>query len=165
MEQRSIRHGAAWRRLAAALIDAAVVGLVVMAAGVQSPASGPGVSSTTLVLGAALATFYRVLFEGSPLAATPGKLAFGLRVVFHGGDRLPFATAALRAWPWWLTGAIAGVAPAVAPAAAVLSLLAVAVIPFSATRRGLHDRMAGTRVEDRREQSHESHARETDVEE
>lgn len=106
----------------------------------------PAASPALLVLFAGLAMFYRVLFEGSRLAATPGKLVLGLRVSAADGARLSYATAALRGWPWWLSGAVAGIAPTVVPVAALASLAAIAAIPLGAARRGLHDRMAGTLV-------------------
>lgn len=133
-----------WRRLAAGLVDAALLAGATLLAG--GPAVETAASPALLVLFAGLAMFYRVLFEGSRLAATPGKLALGLRVTAADGRRLSFATAALRAWPWWLSGAVAGIAPTVVPVAALASLAAIAAIPLGAARRGLHDRMAGTFV-------------------
>ncbi|MDZ7748357.1 MAG: RDD family protein [Halofilum sp. (in: g-proteobacteria)] len=124
---------ALWRRLVAAVLDAAALAAATLLAG--TPTAGAS-SPALLVLGAALAMFYRVLFEGSRLAATPGKLALGLRVRGPGGGDLPFATAAVRAWPWWLTGAVAGIAPGAVPVAALLSLAAIAAIPLSARAPG-----------------------------
>lgn len=144
------RHAALWRRFAAALVDAAIIGGLVLLVGGTDVVSGTVDPAGTLVLAGSLAMFYRVLFEGSRLAATPGKLAVRLRVTDLNGGRLTYATAAARAWPWWLPGACAGIAPSLVPAAALACLIAAAFIPLSATRRGLHDRMAGTVVVDRR---------------
>ena len=142
-----------WRRAAAALIDASILAAATLPALGRAPEAAM-LAPATLVLTGGLAMFYRVVFEGSPAAATPGKLLTGLRVVHRGGERLSFAAAALRSWPWWLTGAVAGIAPSGIPVAALLSLVAVAAIPLSATRQGLHDRMAGTRVVVRRHGHH-----------
>jgi len=146
MEDRQVRIGGFWPRVAAGAVDAVIlaipVGLVAGGGIARGQVPTPGV----LVLAAALAMFYRVLFEGSPLQATPGKLLLGLRVANLSGGRISFATAALRSWPWWLTGAIAGMAPAAIPVAVVLSLASVLSVALGADRRGLHDRMSGTRV-------------------
>lgn len=135
------------RRIAAGLVDAAAIaaiGLLALLAAGQSitAAATPG----TLVLTAAIAMFYRIFTEGTARMATPGKRLLGLRVRPPEGGRLDFAVAALRGWPWWLTGALAGVDPQLVPAGALLSLAALIPIVFSTERRGLHDRMAGTRV-------------------
>jgi uncharacterized RDD family membrane protein YckC len=135
------------RRFAAGLVDLAAIaalGLLALLATGQSIAAIP--SPGTLVMTAAIAMFYRMFTEGTARMATPGKRLLGLRVRPPEGGRLDFAVAALRGWPWWLTGALAGVDPQLVPAAALLSLAAMIPIVFTAERRGLHDRMAGTRV-------------------
>ncbi len=141
------RRVGAGRRLAAAVVDGlavgAVTGVTLVAAG-QAPAAlmAPG----TLVLLGAVAMFYRVLTEGGSLAATPGKRLLGLRVRPPAGGRLDFAVAALRGWPWWLTGAAAGIDPRLIPVGALLSVAALVPILLDDGERGLHDRMAGTVV-------------------
>ncbi len=135
------------RRIAAGLIDLAAIagiGLVALLASGQPLAAvaTPG----TLVLTAAIAMFYRIFSEGTAGMATPGKRLLGLRLRPPEGGRLDFAVVALRAWPWWLAGALAGIDPQLIPAGALLSLAALIPIVFSSDRRGLHDRMAGTRV-------------------
>lgn len=134
-------------RLGAAAIDAVAIGLLVGAVllltGPRAPAPlAPG----TLVLTGAIAMFYRVLSEGSPLAATPGKRLIGLRVRPPASGRLDFAVAALRAFPWWLSGALAGLDAQLVPVGALLSVIALVPILFDAEHRGLHDRLAGTAV-------------------
>ena len=98
------------------------------------------------MLGSGLAMFYRMIFEGSRMRATPGKFLLDLKAVHPDGRTMLFAASALRGWPWWLTGAVAGIMPGAAPVAALLCLAALALIPASGRRQGLHDRMAGTRV-------------------
>lgn len=134
------------RRIAAGLIDAvaiAAIGLLALLASGQSvAAASPG----TLVLTAAIAMFYRIFTEGTARMATPGKRLLGMRLRPLQGRRLDFTVAAVRGWPWWLTGALAGIDPRLVPAGALVSLAALVPIVFSSDRRGLHDRMAGTRV-------------------
>lgn len=135
------------RRLGAAAIDAAaiaaLVAAVLLALGADAPAP---VAPGTLVLAGAVAMFYRVLTEGTALAATPGKRLLGLRVRPPAGGRLDFAVAALRGFPWWLTGALAGLDPQLVPVGGLLSAAALVPIVFDAEGRGLHDRLAGTAV-------------------
>lgn len=135
------------RRIAAGLIDVAAIAgsalLVLLASGqALAAAATPG----GMVLTAAIAMFYRIFTEGTAHMATPGKRLLGLRLRPPEGGRLDFTVAALRGWPWWLTGALAGIDPQLVPAGALLSLAALVPIVFSSDRRGLHDRMAGTRV-------------------
>ncbi len=135
------------RRIAAGLIDAAAIaaiGLLALLASGQPVTAVP--TPGTLVLTAAIAMFYRIFTEGTARMATPGKQLLRLRVRPPESGRLDFAMAALRGWPWWLTGALAGVDPQLVPAGALLSVAALIPIVFSTDRRGLHDRMAGTRV-------------------
>lgn len=135
------------RRIAAGLVDAGAIAAIALIASVISGQSFTALMTPgTLVLTAAIAMFYRILTEGTARMATPGKRLLGLRVRPPEGGRLDFAVAALRAWPWWLTGALAGVDAQLVPAGALLSLAALIPIVFSTDRRGLHDRMAGTRV-------------------
>lgn len=145
MEPEDLHHAPLWRRATAAVIDATILGAIAFA--VAAPAAGgPGAPLGTLTLASALAMFYRVLSEGTPLQATPGKWLLGLRVVPADGGPLSFATAAVRGWPWWLPGAIAAIAPAILPLAALASLAAVLAIPLASSRQGLHDRIARTYV-------------------
>lgn len=90
------------------------------------------------VLGAVLAAvavfaLWFIGFEASPWQASPGKRAFGLRVVGAGGGRVPLLRLLLRflaAAPSWL-----------------LLHLGHALVLFRADGRALHDLVAGTRVE------------------
>jgi uncharacterized RDD family membrane protein YckC len=112
---------------------------------------------------------YHVLWESSPLAATPGKLAMGLRVRSADGGMLgaPGATAravakylpleVAHASFWYLggfgtagvvTSAGAGVDLAIGLAAAVLIvLLWIGALAMGACGRAGHDYLAGSRVE------------------
>ena len=135
------------RRIAAGLIDGGVI-LVIAAAALLASGQPPGAALTpgTLVLISAVAMFYRMFTEGTALMATPGKRVLGLAVRPPDNGRLDFAVAALRAWPWWLTGALTGIDPRLALPGALLCAAALVPIAIGTERRGLHDRMAGTRV-------------------
>lgn len=135
------------RRIAAGLIDAAAIAAIALLALLASGQSFAAVATPgSLVLTAAIAMFYRIFTEGTARMATPGKRLLGLRLRPPEGGRLDFTVAALRGWPWWLSGALAGIDAQLVPAGALLSLAALVPIVFSTDRRGLHDRMAGTRV-------------------
>lgn len=142
-----IRYGGVVRRLAAAAIDVGILaGAVGLVALPQPEAEPSDVYTSLFVLGSAIAMFYRMVFEGSPMQGTPGKYVAGLRAVHEDGRTMMFVGSALRSWPWWLTGAVAALIPVLAPAVGALCLVAVAPIVWDARRRGLHDRMAGTVV-------------------
>lgn len=142
-----IRYAGVVRRLAAAVVDLVIIGIAVgLVALQQSDPDRPGMVLGLLVIASALAMFYRMVFEGSRMQATPGKYLLGLKAVHEDGRGMMFAGSALRAWPWWLTGAIGALAPTLIPAVGILCLFALAPILWDQRRRGLHDRMARTVV-------------------
>lgn len=147
MMNEDIRYGSIVRRLAAAVVDLVIlgiaVGLVVLQ---QTGPERPGMALGLLVMASALTMFYRMVFEGSRMQATPGKYLLGLKAVHADGRSMMFAGSALRSWPWWLTGALGALAPSLIPAVGILCLIALAPILWDEQRRGLHDRMAGTVV-------------------
>lgn len=143
----TVRPAGNARRLGAAAIDAAAIALMVAIVLLLTGSRAPGpLAPGTLVLTGAVAMFYRVFTEGSVLAATPGKRLLGLRIRPPASGRLDFAVAALRAFPWWLSGALAGLDAQLVPVGALLSVIALVPILFDAEHRGLHDRLAGTAV-------------------
>ncbi|GIX37867.1 MAG: hypothetical protein KatS3mg127_1106 [Silanimonas sp.] len=86
-----------------------------------------------LLAAVAVSAFWFIGFEASPWQASPGKRAFGLRVVRVEGGRVPLARLLLRflaAGPSWL-----------------LLHLGHALVLFRADGRAFHDLVAGTRVE------------------
>jgi len=142
-----VRYSSIPARLAAAAIDVLILGLAVGLVALQQAGElGEGHLIGLLVLGSALAMFYRMIFEGSRMQATPGKYLVGLKAVHADGRTMMFVGSALRSWPWWLTGALGALVPALMPAAGVLCTLALLPILWDERRRGLHDRMAGTVV-------------------
>ena len=104
----------------------------------------------TLVM-AAVFLAYKTLFEGSRIMATPGKLALGIRVMTADGVPPPWPRALLRTWPWWLGAVATSLAAALGiwgleGTVDLLRLVAVAIIPFTPRKQGLHDIMAAAYV-------------------
>jgi uncharacterized RDD family membrane protein YckC len=72
------------------------------------------------------------VFHASPLQATPGKLALGIKVVDLNGERIRFGRALARGLAEYLS--------------ALLLLIGYIMAAFTARKQGLHDRMADTLV-------------------
>ncbi len=133
-----------WRRFAARLVDCllgtlvwslAAMWLVIAAwAFRRSPLELREAALLILaivILGVALHVVYHVAFVGG-CGQTPGKMALGIAVVRRDGGRTGYARALVRC----LAGALS-----------VLTLgLSSLVVLFTRERRGLADRLAGTRV-------------------
>lgn len=138
-------YGEPWRRLAAALIDLAILAVptaaVALLLAAQAPA-GEAWLGTLIVAGSGLVMFYKMVLEGSPVMATPGKLLMDLKVVGLFGEQLSYAACALRSWPFWLPGAMLGVTGELIELLILASLAALVIIPFTRRRQGLHDIMA-----------------------
>ena len=98
-----------WQRLLAGLIDGLIlaIGYMIIIAIFTAVA---GFSLTALRIMLLLATLiytaavvgYKVFFESSPMQATPGKMAFGLKVADESGNRAALKPVLMRTWPWWL---------------------------------------------------------------
>lgn len=135
----TIHYGEVWRRAAAGVIDAIIVGIPVGVAALLMPGDTEGTTATLIVLASGLIMFYRMVLEGSSWQATIGKKLMDLKVVNPEGAQLAFAGTAVRAWPFWLPGAMLGVTGELLPVLLVVSLAAIAIIPLTARRQGLHD--------------------------
>jgi uncharacterized RDD family membrane protein YckC len=88
-----------FRRLLAYLIDALVIGalqLGLFAAAIPGTTLEPKAIATSLAVRGAATWAYFALMESSPLQATLGKLALGIRVEHEGGGPLTFRRASLR---------------------------------------------------------------------
>ena len=90
-------------RAAAAVIDAALIGLLILAAwlllmapGIRFLGEGSWVLAIGLIATFAIVWGYYVLFEGLRDGQTPGKRMLGLRVVQDGGFSVSFAASAIR---------------------------------------------------------------------
>jgi uncharacterized RDD family membrane protein YckC len=90
-----------FRRLLAYLIDALVVAALqigLFAAAIPVLSSDPKVNASSLAVRSAATWAYFALMESSPLQATLGKLALGIRVEHEQGGPLTFRRASMRYW-------------------------------------------------------------------
>jgi uncharacterized RDD family membrane protein YckC len=79
-----------------------------------------------------LVWLYYTLFESSRWQATPGKRALGLEVIDEQGNRIRWGRANARYWSKLLSGLLCGAG--------------FLMIGLSASKQGLHDRIAHTLV-------------------
>ena len=138
-----------WQRFLAALIDGVIFVIVVFIVNAIFFAIG---GFYLLILAALVNTVlfvaYKVIFEGGPLQATPGKMCFGLKLVNDQGARVSQQQAFMRTWPWWLNllSLLGGIAPALGTILSLLVLIAVIVIFatffMDPVGRCLHDQTA-----------------------
>jgi uncharacterized RDD family membrane protein YckC len=143
----AVRYGGFWIRFVAFLIDAIVVGVVMLpvtalvggliglaGAAVSMPWVGihfvSGVSGLTLDLVANW--IYEAAFESSIRQATLGKMALGLKVTDLEGRRISFARATGRHFAKFLS--------------AMICLVGYIMAGFTARKQALHDVIAGTLV-------------------
>jgi len=127
-----------WVRLAAAAIDAALLGIVGLAIGLAvlaSTARGGGMVAQALAAAIALVVgwLYLSLMESSPGGATFGKRAFRLQVLT--ADRMQRASF-LRATGRWAGRWVSS----------IVLLIGYLMQPFTARKQALHDLLAGTVV-------------------
>jgi uncharacterized RDD family membrane protein YckC len=125
-------------RFLAFLVDEMILGIPLLLGGLAWITSLPSAPSPTLVsavgsLYSLLGLLYYVYFWGAR-GATPGKSLLGLTVVTDSGETpIGFGRALLRLVGYAVSSFLLG--------------LGFLLIAFSPDRRGLHDRIAGTRVE------------------
>ena len=133
-----IAYAGFWMRLAAAVLDAAILGIVGLAialAVLAWAARGAGVDTRALTAAIALVVgwLYFSLMESSPGGATFGKRAFRLQVLTaERMQRVSF----LRATGRWAGRGVSSI------------VLAIGYLmqPFTARKQALHDLLAGTVV-------------------
>jgi uncharacterized RDD family membrane protein YckC len=121
-----------WRRVAAALIDGLLVGIVawIVTAIFSSISDGVGVAADVLVFIAAYG--YYAGMESSSYQATVGKIALGVQVTDLSGNRVSFGRALGRNLAEILSALILGIG--------------YIMVAFTAKKQGLHDMIAGTLV-------------------
>ena len=133
-----------WLRVAAAMIDAILVGIAkvtlsVLLGGVsgvfnsvwQVPAAMPGLLFTWL-FSSAIGMAYYVVFTGS-CGQTPGKMALYIKVVRSDGSDMTYGRAALREVPGkFLSGILLGIG--------------YLMVVFDERKQGLHDKLADSCV-------------------
>jgi len=121
-----------WRRLAALLIDAILLGCVEGALGMLIALLDTADISKLISVGAAISWAYYALLESSPAQATLGKIAFGIKVTDAGGGLISFRRASVRYFCKSLSTLVLGIGW---------------LLPFLTPRRqALHDLLAGTLV-------------------
>lgn len=142
-------HAGFWRRVAAALIDGLLIGLVMGALQVVVGLGAVGSLAGTRDAGAALPAvigsillfsalafvgqwLYFALFECSAMQATPGKRALDLKVVDELGQRIGFGRATGRYFGKIISGAI--------------FYVGFLMAGFTERKQALHDLMAATLV-------------------
>lgn len=121
-----------WRRVAAALIDGLLVGIVswIVTAIFSTISDGAEVTAQVLVFVAAYA--YYAGMESSSYQATIGKIALGIQVTDLSGNRISFGRALGRNLAEILS--------------ALILLIGYIMVAFTPKKQGLHDMIAGTLV-------------------
>jgi uncharacterized RDD family membrane protein YckC len=121
-----------WRRVAAALIDGLLVGIVawIVTGIISSISDGAGAAADILVFIAAYG--YYAGMESSSYQATIGKIALGVQVTDLSGNRVSFGRALGRNLAEILSALILGIG--------------YIMVAFTAKKQGLHDMIAGTLV-------------------
>ena len=113
-----------WIRFGAALIDSVIIFVMLIVLTVIADTTG-------YILGLAIGIAYTVGFWVSS-GATPGKMAFGLKVVTVDGDPIGIGKALLRYFGYWVN--------------ALTLYIGYLFIAFRKDKRGLHDLIASTKV-------------------
>jgi uncharacterized RDD family membrane protein YckC len=126
-----------WRRVAAAIVDGLIVGIVTVPLslalggdnmGSASSSYSPAASSLSTVV----SWLYYALMESSAKQATLGKMALGIRVTDLDGNRVGFGKATGRYFGKILSALILGIG--------------FLMVAFTQRKQGLHDILAGTLV-------------------
>lgn len=124
-----VAYGGFWRRVAAALVDGALMAAIfflALASGVLNGSDGAGALLVLFVLAGPLV--YHVAFEASSYTGSPGKRLMGLRVLDLTGQRLGLGSAFLRNVAKLLSG--------------LLGYVGFAAVGFTSRKQGLHDLLA-----------------------
>ena len=129
-------YGGFWRRGIAAAIDWLLIGVVVSLSigyhGQLAPPHSTGKLVGYYTLAALVVWGYFAGLEASPLQATLGKLAVGVRVTTLEGRRVGLGRASARLWAKLLSLALLG--------------LGFVLAGVDARKQALHDKVAGTLV-------------------
>lgn len=135
-------YGGFWIRFVAALIDGiillvadSIVEYFVLGSATTSVVTTPGAAVTRLggtwLISTVIGCTYETWFVGN-LAATPGKMALGLKVVRPDGSPVSYGRAAGRYFAKILS--------------AIILLIGYIMAGFDAQKRALHDMICDTRV-------------------
>jgi uncharacterized RDD family membrane protein YckC/Tfp pilus assembly protein PilE len=125
-----------WRRGAAFLLDSLI--LVILAIIINI---GLGQAETLSVLiNVAIACAYYAGFHSSAKQATPGKMAFGIKVADLAGERIGIGRGIGRYFATWLSAIL---------------MIGYVMAAFTSKKRALHDMIAGTLVVNGKADAHE----------
>jgi uncharacterized RDD family membrane protein YckC len=128
-----------WRRVAAAILDGLVLGIVTVPLSLAlgggndiGTDSSMNYSPAAQSISTALGWLYSALMESSTRQATLGKMAMGIMVTDLEGRRIGFGKATGRYFAKILS--------------ALILLIGFLMVAFTARKQGLHDILAGTLV-------------------
>jgi uncharacterized RDD family membrane protein YckC len=121
-----------WRRVAAALIDGILVGVVSWIVTLIFSGISDGAEVTAQILVLIAAYGYYAGMESSSYQATVGKIALGIQVTDLNGNRISFGRALGRNLAEILSALIFGIG--------------YIMVAFTPKKQGLHDMIAGTLV-------------------
>ncbi|MBI5577154.1 MAG: RDD family protein [Deltaproteobacteria bacterium] len=139
----TMNYAGFWPRVGAKLIDSVLIGIANYLTGAVYGAFNPGTQDTKrfgvfmagqaviLLINIAFAVWYGTWFIGK-FAATPGKMALGIKVVTSDGGTVSYKRALGRHFAEWISGIILGIGYLMAA--------------FDDQKRALHDRICDTRV-------------------
>ena len=143
MEQttESVVYSGFWKRFAAFLIDAIIVGLVILiiSAGMGfsvglGGVGGPGASLLGILIAVAAPWLYWAGMESSRHQATIGKMALGMAVTDNLQNRMTFMRASARYYGKYLSS--------------MTLLVGFIMAGFTERKQALHDMLAGSVVVD-----------------
>lgn len=135
MSETTLVYAGFFRRLIAYLLDSVVVVAVelgLVTAGIISPSSDAREIATSLAVASSATWAYFAILESSPLQATLGKFALGIRVEDTRGGPLTFVRASVRYWSKILSS--------------LTMMIGWVMVAFSARHQALHDVIAGSVV-------------------
>jgi uncharacterized RDD family membrane protein YckC len=133
-----------WRRFGAYIIDGIILNVLSLGISVVTSlgASAADIDLYAYIFSTGFLMYFGIsiaanvlywgLFESSPLQATPGKLALGIKVTDMEGNRVSFGRAVGRYFGKILSG--------------LILCIGYLMIAFTQKKQGLHDIMAGTLV-------------------
>lgn len=145
------RYAGFWIRVVANLIDGIILIIVQFGSGyllygnfdfVMAPPQMYTVALTVVYCG------YYSIMESSPLQATVGKIAVGIRVINYSGERITLLQALLRL-VISLPGSVASVLGAslgIQSAVGIIPLISYVMVAFDPKKQGWHDKMSSTYV-------------------
>lgn len=121
-----------WRRGAALMLDALILIVPSMAVNIAMA----GRLFAAFLLNMAIGCSYYALFHSSARQATPGKMAFGIKVTTLDGQRIGLGRGVGRYFATWIS--------------TIVFLVGYMMAGFTARKQALHDMIAGTLVVNRR---------------